>query len=364
MTCVAVATQAFGRYCQNSLNPVFAHVWVMGIEAAAVTVAMYCIIQFYVQLKDDIREHKPLLKVAAIKLVIFLSFWQTLAISLLTGTGAIKPSNQIQAPDIKIGIPAMLLDIEMAIFAVFHLWAFSWRPYSLRSKQNLAESVPGHDLTRIDYKGGFLGLKAIFEAFNPWDLVKAVGRAARWLFVGRKSRTQDVSYQIGRTTTGTGLNPNAPHESNKHSIYPPIAGYQGSSHLVGAGAKPYASSDINEGQELLRNAQGNPVSRPPLQRDDSSSGSPYVDVNSGQHSRMSSDIGVARSIYDGDDDSEFTRPDEPAPPLPPRQHQYYGGFNGGQQETGVIPVPNPERDRERSRQGRVSMPYFPPPPRT
>ena len=49
----------------------------MLIEGVCVTVAMYCLIQFYIQIKDDLAEHKPLLKVSAIKLVIFLSFWQT-----------------------------------------------------------------------------------------------------------------------------------------------------------------------------------------------------------------------------------------------------------------------------------------------
>lgn len=49
----------------------------MVIDATCVTVAMYCLIQFYIQLKNDLAEHQPLLKVTAIKLVIFLSFWQT-----------------------------------------------------------------------------------------------------------------------------------------------------------------------------------------------------------------------------------------------------------------------------------------------
>ena len=75
MTITAVITQMLGRYCLESLNPVFAHIWVMGIEAVAVTIAMYSIIQFYYQVRKDIAQHHPLLKVLAIKLVIFLSFW-------------------------------------------------------------------------------------------------------------------------------------------------------------------------------------------------------------------------------------------------------------------------------------------------
>src|ERR1700677_2803427 len=109
MTVVSVITQAVNLYCLESLNPAFSHVWVMVIEAVAVTIAMYCLIQFYLQIKDEIRQHKPLLKIAAIKLVIFLSFWQSLLISFLTSAGAIKANKKIQTPDIKVGIPAMLL---------------------------------------------------------------------------------------------------------------------------------------------------------------------------------------------------------------------------------------------------------------
>lgn len=49
----------------------------MLIEGGSVTIAMYCLVQFYMQLKGDLAEHKPLLKITAVKLVIFLSFWQT-----------------------------------------------------------------------------------------------------------------------------------------------------------------------------------------------------------------------------------------------------------------------------------------------
>ena len=50
-TFVAMFTQLLGRYCESSLSPAFAHIWVLCFEAASVTVAMYCLIQFYIQLK-------------------------------------------------------------------------------------------------------------------------------------------------------------------------------------------------------------------------------------------------------------------------------------------------------------------------
>ena len=53
----------------------------MVIEGACVSVAMYCLLQFYVWLKADLSDHNPGLKIVAIKLVIFLSFWQTVSYS-------------------------------------------------------------------------------------------------------------------------------------------------------------------------------------------------------------------------------------------------------------------------------------------
>ena len=180
----------------------------MVIEGTCVSIAMYCLIQFYIQLKDDLREHQPLLKVAAIKLVIFLSFWQTILISFLTSTGAIKASPQVTEPDIKIGIPSLLLCIEMALFSIFHLWAFPWKPYDIRrSAVVAAESAPGFlPDPKTAYKGGPFGSRALMDAFNPWDLIKAVGRGFRWFAVGRRRREQDISYK-NSVDHGSGFEP-------------------------------------------------------------------------------------------------------------------------------------------------------------
>jgi Domain of unknown function. len=40
---------------------------------------MYCLIQFYHQTSQDIKQHQPFLKILSIKLVIFLSFWQSVS---------------------------------------------------------------------------------------------------------------------------------------------------------------------------------------------------------------------------------------------------------------------------------------------
>lgn len=170
--------------------------------------------------------------------------------SFLTSSGVIKSSEKINTPDIKIGIPSVLLCIEMAIFAVLHLWAFAWQPYSLEhGGTSGATTESGFTPSKNSYQGGFLGLKAIGEAFNPWDLVKAIGRAARWMFVGRKTRTLDPSYQAA--------------DDNAMDLKPtnPDGGSQVTTEYTGAGGtRRYGSSQDEEGEVLLSNAQANPVS--------------------------------------------------------------------------------------------------------
>ena len=98
----------------------------------------------------------------------------------------------------------MLLCIEMAFFSIFHLWAFPWDVYDVkRSSIVAAESARYLPDPETAYQGGSLGVKALIDAFNVWDLCKNVGRGFRWAIKGHKTREQDSSYK----PNGTGLEP-------------------------------------------------------------------------------------------------------------------------------------------------------------
>ena len=161
---------------------------------------MYLLIQFYIQLRVDLAEHSPFLKVLAIKLVIFLSFWQTFIISILTSsTFSILHANAYLAfPDLYVGIPSLLICVEMALFAIFHIFAYPHAPYkpgAHHSGEAGASKYPTGDPDDLGPKqGGFMGARALLDALNPWDIVKAFGRGIRWMFVGAHRRKEDASY--------------------------------------------------------------------------------------------------------------------------------------------------------------------------
>ncbi|KAF2836788.1 DUF300-domain-containing protein [Patellaria atrata CBS 101060] len=185
VTVVAVWAENTHRYCAHSFDPSFMSVWALLIILISSSVALYCLVQFYWQLKEIVAPRKPALKISCVKLVIFFMFWQSVVNEILVATNLWKPSKVVRMVDIKVGIQNMLLCIEMFVFAVLHHWAFPWREYSL-SRQL-------YD-TGAEYEGGFLGWAAYWDALSPVDLVRAFGRGMRWLFWGVWNRFGDSSY--------------------------------------------------------------------------------------------------------------------------------------------------------------------------
>ena len=113
----------------------------------------------------------------------------------------------------------------MAIFSVLHIWAYPWKPYDLQhSKLVLAEGGPEFE---HGYLGGPGGIKAFADAFNPWDVIKAIGRGFRWVAVGRSKRLQDESYKSH--LEGTSLD--SMNATDKAGRYQPLGGNDSQTNL-------------------------------------------------------------------------------------------------------------------------------------
>jgi len=218
--------------------------------------------------------------------------------------------------DIHVGIPSLLLCIEMALFAILHLWAFPYRhPYanaaelakhkalSATNPSTLNNTLNGDDLenvSRIDldttpiqgtknrkptgyakeqppYEGGTLGIKALIDALNPWDIIKATGRGFRWLFVGVKKRndpvglstlhkvvvpTQEDEQELGQEQDGrymsTEYRPQTqvPRRDRDESTspVPPYARLH-DPYMANRGVSPYPPSPLNEAEDGLFSPQ-------------------------------------------------------------------------------------------------------------
>jgi hypothetical protein len=211
VTIIAVVTQSLGQFCKGNRNPRYASTWTVIIDGLSVLLAMYCIQQVYNQLKEDLAPNKPVLKMICVKLIVFLTYWQTTLISQLNHYGALKETRFIASADLQIGIPCLLTCAETLGFAILHYWTFPWRVYDISRLPKYPEQM---------YECG--PNEALLEAVSPWDYCRAAARGFRWLFHGVRFRNNSLSYEPGYEAESTqvrcGTQSDPLHEASKGNM--------------------------------------------------------------------------------------------------------------------------------------------------
>lgn len=180
-TLVAVGLQYFELYCLESWEPYFGHLYISIAISISVTVAMYCLIQFYIPVQEELKPYSPVLKFLAVKSVVFLTFWQDSFLSILVYFGAIKPSEYMSAADIQVGINALLETFEMVIFGFLHIKAFTYLIY--RPK----------DRSRVTRRG-----RALLDVLDYRDWYYQMSQTSRYMVARSRGRAFTVADDIRR----------------------------------------------------------------------------------------------------------------------------------------------------------------------
>ncbi|KAL3615229.1 Protein laz1 [Castilleja foliolosa] len=126
----AVILEAFDVYCEGDFK------WNCGYPYMAVILnfsqswALYCLVHFYAITKDELAHIKPLYKFLTFKSIVFLTWWQGVAIALLYAIGLVQ-SPIAQSLQFKSSVQDFIICIErqMGIAAVVHLYVFPAKPY-------------------------------------------------------------------------------------------------------------------------------------------------------------------------------------------------------------------------------------------
>ncbi|CAM1501442.1 Fc.00g034260.m01.CDS01 [Cosmosporella sp. VM-42] len=167
-------TQAAGIYCEWGSGVHFAKFWLSIIRTISLTASIMSILQFYKVIKTDLAQHRPLVKLIAFKAVVFLTFVQSILFWILTDVKALKPTKTLTYADVNIGIPNLLICVEMVPLSVFFIWAYPWTVYSCTNASLSLEGANGPVNFRQTYQGGPLGIRAWIEMFNPTEITRAI----------------------------------------------------------------------------------------------------------------------------------------------------------------------------------------------
>lgn len=116
----------FGVYGEGKFEWRYAYPYLAVVLNFSQTWALYCLVQFYSVTKDKLAPIKPLPKFLVFKSIVFLTWWQGVAVAFLFSMGIFKGA---LAQELKTRIQDYIICIEMGVAAVVHLYVFPAVPY-------------------------------------------------------------------------------------------------------------------------------------------------------------------------------------------------------------------------------------------
>lgn len=143
---VAVASSWAGVYCAGTWS--FAsctYPYVSLILNASQLHALYCLFLFFHDLWAELAPLSPLFKIASIKMVVFVMFWQAILISALAHLGVLTETTNYTAEQLKASLNSFLVCAEMLFFAAWFHCVFSAADFEEGSRQRTCQP-PGRVL--------------------------------------------------------------------------------------------------------------------------------------------------------------------------------------------------------------------------
>ncbi|KAL9254241.1 LAZ1 homolog 1-like protein [Drosera capensis] len=123
---LAMILEAFGAYGEGKFQWNYGYPYLAVVLNFSQTWALYCLVQFYSVTKDKLEPIKPLAKFLTFKSIVFLTWWQGVALAFLFSIGVLRGS---LAQELKTRIQDYIICIEMGVAAVVHLYVFPAVPY-------------------------------------------------------------------------------------------------------------------------------------------------------------------------------------------------------------------------------------------
>ncbi|XP_006654651.1 protein LAZ1 homolog 1 [Oryza brachyantha] len=134
---LAIFMQLIGIYGEGKFAWRYGYPYLAIVLNFSQTWALYCLIQFYTATKEKLEPIKPLSKFLTFKSIVFLTWWQGIAVAFLFSTGLFKGH---LAQRFQTRIQDYIICLEMGVAAVVHLKVFPAKPYRRgeRSVSNVA----------------------------------------------------------------------------------------------------------------------------------------------------------------------------------------------------------------------------------
>ena len=129
MAFVAIVLRLNNMYDQGNFSATTGYLYTSLVVNASITYAFYYLVLFYLALGTPLAPYNPVPKFLCIKVVLFLSFWQSVVLAFLSRFQIIHEFGSWSVENVTTGIQNVLICFEMFFVALAHHRAFSYEPY-------------------------------------------------------------------------------------------------------------------------------------------------------------------------------------------------------------------------------------------
>ncbi|KAF9648343.1 DUF300-domain-containing protein [Thelephora ganbajun] len=127
---VTLILKALGKYNEGDLAAKSGYLYVSIVYNFSICLSLYCLAMFWMCINSDLKPFRPVPKFLCVKGILFFSFWQSIGVSILVAAGAIRHLGPYTDSErISVGLTDTLICFEMPLFAIAHLYAFSFEDF-------------------------------------------------------------------------------------------------------------------------------------------------------------------------------------------------------------------------------------------
>jgi len=134
---IAIALDEMDLYEEGKFSWDKGYAYITIVNNLSVTFAMYGLLYFYHAIQDDLKHLNPLYKLLCIKAVLFLSFWQGVAISGLASANIIQGTAVSSLNKVETELQDFLICFEMFFASLAHGYAYSYTEFESKNTKKL-----------------------------------------------------------------------------------------------------------------------------------------------------------------------------------------------------------------------------------
>jgi hypothetical protein len=168
LTFFAIFLELNGRFHSETLLPIYGFFWYVFVGFISASIALYALGVFFVVIREDIKQYRPITKFLSVKFVIFMTFFQGLIIGICASQDLL-PENLLQywtKETLAIGFNQILIVLEMFIASFWHFHSSCFGYFDFVS--------PTGNKTDI--------WLSLLDSFNPKDTLVDIWRGIKHVF--------------------------------------------------------------------------------------------------------------------------------------------------------------------------------------